>query len=224
MISKEHKAIFIHIEKTAGSSIEQKLGLYDKLQRGAQDHTKLRYYEHIAQTSYTLSNIKHSLSALKRGKNNKAAFYIKNLIAPVLTKKEYDSFYKFTFVRNTWSRLDSYYNNIMKDQILRKLYGITEQCSLYNFVKEVVDVESFNQLAYITDSKGEIPLDFIGQFEFLQRDFAKVANDIKLVNPELPHLLKRSKETNYQNNYDENTKDLVFNLYRKEIEYFKFEF
>ena len=58
MISKKHKAIFIHIHKTAGSTIEMKLGLYDKIDYGVQDHRKISDLEDITNRK---TNIMHAL-------------------------------------------------------------------------------------------------------------------------------------------------------------------
>ena len=42
MISHKYKCIYIHIPKTAGSSVEKKLGLYNELSWGVQDHRTIR--------------------------------------------------------------------------------------------------------------------------------------------------------------------------------------
>jgi hypothetical protein len=72
MISKRYKAIFIHIEKTGGTSIEKKLGLFKTLKRGVQDHNKITYYEHMSDLSYSLESIRYAIYKVKRGKYKSA--------------------------------------------------------------------------------------------------------------------------------------------------------
>lgn len=45
MMSYKYKCIFIHIPKSAGTSIEQTLGHFKQLKRGVQDHRTIREME-----------------------------------------------------------------------------------------------------------------------------------------------------------------------------------
>lgn len=225
MISKKYKAIFIHIEKTRGTSIENKLGLFDTLSRGVQDHTKIRYYKHISSLAYKPRNFRFVFYHLKRRKFQKALFYFKNVFFPELTHKQYQNYFKFTFVRNTWDRLYSYYFNVMKDDVMKMSYGIDDSCSFEYFLKNILDADSFGVMAYIKDSKGNVPLDYIGSFETLQDDFNLVCEKIKIQNTALPRLLHHNvKREHYTKFYTDRTKKLVNELYKEEIDYFQFKF
>ncbi len=223
MISKEYKAIFIHIYKTAGSSIEKKLGLYNELYRNAQDHRRIVDLEKISSKSYRRQRLLNSLVCLKKRQLSKAKQYFKYYLYPELTYKQYKNYFKFTITRNTWSRVSSWYRAIMRDKILLKELNITNKISFYNFIKCKMNHEKFNQLNFIRDSKNDIPLDFIGEFENLHKDFAYVANILKIEDYNLPQLLI-SDNKHYSNYYDDKTKDLVYKIYKDEIKFFKYEF
>lgn len=221
MISKEGKFIFIHNFKTGGTSIEKKLGHFKNLERDVQDHRTIKDIEHLTNRVYFL---KMTLYALKIGKISAAKKNISTMLWPEITKNEFNKFYKFSFVRNTWARMYSWYVNVMKDEVHRKAYGIEDLTYSYEqFLLEKINHKTFSHLYFLTDSKGNIPLDFIGRFENLQKDFDKVCDQLGIEDNTLPKLLVRNYG-HYTENYNQNTKDIIYNLYKEEINYFKFEY
>jgi hypothetical protein len=224
MISHQHKCIFIHIPKCAGTSIEKKLGHFDELKRGVQDHSTIKEVE---------TNSICLLSKYKIQGRYLSNFKFKELNefkAKCITTRQYNSYYKFTFVRNTWSRLYSWYRNVMRDEHHLKRYGIENQISFEDFLKRYYGSrEMRSQLFWMLDVGGKIPFDFIGRFEKLEKDFAFVASELNINDASLPKLLhtalhKTHVTESYIDYYDEKLKDLVFKLYRDEITQFKFEF
>ncbi|GAB5400442.1 MAG: sulfotransferase family 2 domain-containing protein [Aureisphaera sp.] len=221
MISREHNFIFIHIHKTGGTSIEKKLGHFDTLKRDVQDHRSLADIEELTDRGFYF---KKFLYSIKKGKSQLAQKNLSLFISPMLTKKEFDSYYKFSFVRNTWGRLYSWYANVMRDELHRERYGITDpNYTLYSFLKEKINPENFNQLHFLKNRQGKVEMDFIGRFGNLQEDFSSVCERIGLEDSQLPKLLI-SNNSHYTEFYDEKTIDLVSELYKEEIAYFKFEY
>jgi Sulfotransferase family len=221
MISKEKKFIFIHNFKTGGTSIEKKLGLFDVLERDVQDHRTIREIELLTQRGHFF---RKSLYALKIGKPKASVHNFKTALFPELTKTQYNEFYKFSFVRNTWSRLYSWYANMMKDDVLRLAFGIKDRGFTYEeFLNEKIDHSTFSQLYFLTDSTGKVPMDFVGRFENLQEDFNTVCSHLGIDDPALPKLLVRNYGQ-YTDGYTAKTKDLVHQLYQEEIAYFGFEY
>jgi len=221
MISKKDKFIFIHNFKTGGTSIESKLGHFDTLERDVQDHRSLREIELLTNRMHFF---KTALYAIKIGKAKSAKNNFKKALSPELTKQEFNAYYKFTFVRNTWSRMHSWYANTMKDELMKKSYQITDpNYSFQQFLTEKIDHEKFSQLYFLKDKTGNVAMDFIGRFENLQDDFNKVCAHLKIKDPTLPKLLVR-KRRHYTDFYTPETKDLIYQLYKEEIDYFGFNY
>lgn len=221
MISKEKQFIFIHNFKTGGTSIEKKLGHFDTLSIDVQDHRTLREIELLGNRYHFF---RLSVHAFRKLRLRAGAKYFRSCLLPELTRREFDSYYKFTFVRNTWSRLYSWYYNILKDDRLRALYNIeTADYSFEDFIKHKVNHQTFSQLYYLKDSSGRINMDFIGRFENLQDDFNTVCKRLQIEDSQLPKLL-HTKYDSYTSNYTEETRKMVQELYSEEIAYFGFTF
>jgi len=221
MISKTDKFIFIHNFKTGGTSIEKKLGHFNNLKRDVQDHRTIREIERLTDRTW---HLRLFLYSMKKGKFKSFGRHLKAAGFPELTKAEFNSFYKFSFVRNSWARMYSWYANIMKDELHRQQYGITSDSFTYKeFLKEKIDHCTFSQLYFLQNKRGDVPMDFIGRFENLQEDFDKVCEQLKIEDSTLPKLLVR-KYGHYTDNYDNETKDLIYKFYKEEIDYFGFEY
>ena len=218
MISDIYKCIFIHIPKTAGTSIEQSLGHFKELKRGVQDHRPISDIEPLTFHDFMKSALRPELSASKK--------IIKKVISDNRSdiKSKYDAYFKFTFVRNSWSRVFSWYKNVMRDDHHKKRFGVSDSCSFKDFVNNHLDqFELKTQLYWITNKKGEIPMDFIGRFENLEKDFSYVADVLKIANKNLPKLVVGDGQ-HYSQFYDAEMKDIVFKRYRDEISFFNFEY
>lgn len=219
MISHPYRCIFIHIPKTAGTSIEYKLGHFKELKRGVQDHSTVRDLEPLSLLQTVPLLLKGELKWLYR-----RARYSMNGRSRV-SPQQFRSYFKFTFVRNSWSRVFSWYKNVMRDQAHRHTLGVSDHCSFDEFLKRHLRhwlIQS--QLYWIRDFKEGIPLDFIGRYETLERDFAHVCEVLGLKgDPTLPHLLPGNNEY-YAPFYNEPMKDIVAKAYADEIKLFQFEF
>jgi hypothetical protein len=219
MISHKYQCIFIHIPKTAGTSIEKKLGQFEKLAPGVQDHRSIRELEpQPAYGIFTIRN-KDDLKFLRY----RAKSTLKG--RETLTSAQYRNYFKFTFVRNPWSRVFSWYKAVMRLDHVKKRFGISDECSLSEFVSSYMHLQPAlrPQLFWITDSQGRNPMDFIGRYENLSDDFAHVCDVLQIEDPELPQLLAGDKR-HYTDYFDAQTRDVIWNRYREEIDCFGFNF
>jgi hypothetical protein len=195
MISHRKKFIFVHINKTAGTSIMKALAEYSDSGKG-QKHEML--YRILPSDGFS----------------NKSGL---NLISQC--KQSPKKYFKFAFVRNPWDRAVSGF----KYQVLKR-GKYTKNFNRYLQVHTNIPfLSSHNQLDWITNEKNEVKLDFIGRFENLQEDFNIICDKIGIPKQQLPHKNK-SKHKSYTEYYDDETRQIVAEKYAKDIEYFGYEF
>ena len=94
----------------------------------------------------------------------------------------------------------------------------------YNFEKSgwSKDIHFKPQFDFVSIDE-KISVDFIGRFENLNDDYQKVLHNIGSDSLPLPHIHKSNRER-YRNYYTEETKEIVGEFYKKDIEEFGYEF
>lgn len=224
MISHEHKCIYIHIPKCAGTSIESALGHLDNhTGRGGQDHRSIRMIEQPLVTPNIFSSKENVFEVLHRLRLK----YITEMNSRnklTLTKEQYDSYFKFTFIRNPWARAYSWYENVMRDEIHKKDYKITGQLSFNEFLRLYAGKGMLRpQIYWIKDFSGSIPLDYIGRFETLMEDFQEALKAMHKPQITLPHKIKGSGK-DYREHYDKESINIVLEVYKEDIEMFGYSF
>jgi len=160
-------------------------------------------------------------------------------------EKIYPDLYSFAFVRNPWDRLFSCY----RDKIIGEVHDFTEfsdsgiaYClvrfevfkagmSFREFVHAVASIpdqeadEHFrSQADYVSNSSGLLAIDFVGRYENLGYDFAKVASHIGMtIETSLPQLQTAPKR-DYATYYTPETQALVGSRYAQDIELFNYQY
>lgn len=215
MISHTYKCVFIHIPKSAGTSIGTKLGIYADEGKNPQDHRSLRQVMPLSPAAFQISD-KTKLRDLY------IRFRAKLQGRSFLSQEAYQSYFKFTFVRNPWARVHSWHRNVMNDPNHLKTYKVPADASLDWFIKNrLYTVQP--QLEFIRDWEGNIPLDFIGRFENLHEDFGHVCKKLGISDYTLPERVRIGAPL-YIPEYSEENIDIVSKAFKEEIDYFGFQF
>lgn len=224
MISHKHKCIFIHIPKCAGTSIEAALGHLDgHTGRGGQDHRNIRRIQPLFSHGF-LSSKDNMLEIARRLKFQHFNKVLNHRNKYTVTDIQYNSYFKFTFVRNPWARAFSWYNAVMRDEITKKQLGIIGDLVFEEALKKYAGKGLLKpQLYWIKDFSGSVPLDYIGRFENLEKDFQEICKQANLPNIELPHKLKGSS-LDYREYYNEASRQIISNIYEEEIALFEYTF
>ena len=156
--------------------------------------------------------------------------------APELLKKYPRRPYVFTFVRNPWDRVVSafFYLNQgggnLCDKWDRHQYLRAFRGNFARFVRSsfpagrILRQMHFRpQHQWVSDGSGQLITDFVGKYERLEQDLRELSGrlDIRFNNPPL---INESEHDHYREYYDEVTKDIVADAYRKDIELFDYRF
>ena len=172
MISHEYRCIFIHIPKCAGTSIEHALGHFEGHEgRAGQDHRSIRMICQPRPSVVDIMQAENFKDFVRRiREQHRKQANPANGIMP--SEKEYNSYFKFTIVRNPVERAYSWYKNALRDPIHQKNYGIDPNDSFDQFMRKFAGKGFLRPQTYwLKDYSGAIPMDFIGKFESLSKDY-----------------------------------------------------
>ena len=218
MISHEFKCIFIHIPKTAGTSIEKKLGLFPEhgSKRGMQDHRTIAEIEPVT--------IKQALTHTHSRNIGWIWPNIKNRIrrGAEITPKQFSEYYKFTLVRNPWARAYSWYKNVMRDPHHQEALHVPPNCTFKEFVtRHLTGHIMRTQTSWLKDSNGKLAMDFIGRFENLEHDFSEISQRLGFEDSDLPKVMM-GDGSDYITQYDEQSAKIIAKRYAEEIALFDY--
>ncbi len=157
--------------------------------------------------------------------------------------QKFDSYFKFSFTRNPWDKMVSFYHyhikrgwdlnwdwdesNAPSFQDFIKIinnYSKEKEASIFpNLSETTIQMRMSDHIEWMCDESGNLLVDFIGKLENFQTDFDYICDQIKMPRIKLPHKNK-SKHKHYTEYYDEETKQMVAEKFAKDIEYFGYKF
>jgi hypothetical protein len=150
-------------------------------------------------------------------------------------KKDFNQFYKFTFVRNPWDRLYSAYSFLKEggwndSDSLWAEKNLGEIDDFQEFVCEWLSEEKLNshihlwpQSKFVCDRYNHPIVNYLGYFETIQDDFKIILNKLKLPERDLKHT-NSSKRIRYTDVYTADMIDKVSHLYCQDIVNFGYSF
>lgn len=201
IVNHKHRFLFVHIQKTAGTSVTQALTKIEGSQRIGYDHSMIDSIEIDA----------------------------------------YRDYFVFCFVRNPFDRLVSWWNMMLQKgkhndfsrYLLSRASNFSEFLECTDIIYEGNPEErvsdrsypksiAFNQLDYISDSDGSLVVNFIGRFENLEPDFARICDTIGIA-LDLPHANAYDRR-HYREYYASDDVLKVRAMYRRDLDHFGYEF
>ena len=140
----------------------------------------------------------------------------------VLTPEKFDSYFKFGFVRNPWDWHVSLYKYPLQKRTHHQRDLFRKLGSFENYIEWLSKRSVMLQKNFLYDQDKQL-VDFIGKMENLEHDFNIICQKIGIDTIALPHLNK-SNSKYYREFYNDKTKDIIYKLFKKDIELFQYEF
>ena len=195
IISDSHKFVFHHVPKSGGSSITAALAPYSRNYAGVVPEEIHGWQFEFHQPYY----MHHPVKGYEAGD------------IP-------ESYYSFAFVRNPFDAVVSAYNP-----------------TKYKHFDEYVEVQIFSgiefvarytQFAYLSDDAGNILVDCIGRYEKLSEDFYEIIGTINIPLMIIPkrNTTQDREHEDYRKYYSPVSRGLVETKYKKDLEFFGYEF
>jgi len=160
--------------------------------------------------------------------------------------KKFDSYFKFSFTRNPWDKMVSFYHYHVRrgwpfnwdwnknnapnfEDFIKIIHTYSEEKEKKIWPKKQIrkhkttTMRMSNHLDWLCSDSGEILVDFIGKLENFQSDFDQVCDKIGMPRRNLPHKNK-SKHKHYRTYYNDETIQIVAERFSKDIDYFGYQF
>ena len=198
MIFPKQKAIFIHIPKTAGSSIKKAF-----FGRYASDHSpakrEAKIYPKEWKTHYKFS-------------------FVRNPWDRICSIYHYYKFYEQKSNKRFRESLEGVdFEKFCELLCCDKLPVEFSWLEIFNCNSDLG-----HQYDWISIN-GEIAVDYVGKFENLRKNFKELCRRFNIRVPRLSHL-KNSTNTDYKSQYTQISRDLIADKFKKDIEKFSYEF
>lgn len=216
LISHDRRFLFFHVAKVAGLSLREALSPYVAEPEKFKIRRPIKYVNGELNPLYVIwdSTLIHATAMATRKEFGDSIF---------------KSYFKFAFVRNPWDWQVSMYHFILKEtahihhERVKALPGFAEYLEwMINEKKPFARGATRFQKDMVCDENGEVIVDFIGRFENLTDDFSYVCSHLGL-DANIPYLNK-SVHRSYQSYYNDQTRQLVAEYAKEDIDLFGYHF
>lgn len=207
IISHSHKFIFIHVYKTAGTSIRKQLAPYN-------------HANPSSNIIHRLINPKENIYTNKYEQHISAAELKSKLPANI-----WSNYYKFSFVRNPWDWHVSLYMYMKRTKDVHAQGAIIDKISSFEeYVDWRVNKDVHLQKEYVYNMETNTPLvNYIGKLETIQQDFDKICKQVGLPQCTLSKE-NVSNQKDYRTYYTPTTQSVIAEVYKDDIDTFGYSF
>jgi hypothetical protein len=246
-INYQRKVIFFHVPKTAGSYIQRNLGKY----YGFKNFNDLSRFDTVLNNLDSLSRPELIFSTnpwSNRTIGINKYFSTSNKLIKMLNlnKEIWDNMYKFTFVRDPYSRFISSWNFVIKGfkdlKTILKPYTLDPNLNLSENIEKYKDIKYFienknnltdiaynhvfiSQYQHILNEDNINNMDFIGKMENLEDDLEKVFKKIginKIIH-DIEKKVNQTEHESYKSYYDQELLNFVNETFYEDFENFNYK-
>ena len=223
-ICHELKAIYIHTPKVGGLYIEQILSKYYNFKTHfftRPDHNKFN--------EKRKSNLNGKCGVLNIVKKGIIRYY-QTPIFKYITEEQWDTYYKFAFIRNPYDRFISAYEYLNKNN---NITGISNLLDFADKKDSITDYSYFHtfvsQYDQLLNNKNELDINYLGNFENLNKDLITILTNIGV--KQILHndyiinntIINSSKKKEYPTYYSDELIQKINMLFNDDFTHFKYK-
>jgi len=209
LISTSHKLIFMHVQRTGGTSVISSLrscGVW-----GTPNKSKLNKL-------ISRLPVRRDPGAVRFRGHDTLPFVQRRLPVAV-----FNSYTKVAFVRNPYSWLTSSYLSKKRGPNHRHHPTVAAMSGFPEYIEWEIQRNKRFQHIFLLDKDGEPKIDFLGRLENLPEDYQRLCTLIGIDGPELPHH-NQNRFREYREFYDDATRDKVTESWAKDIKLLGYDF
>lgn len=205
IISSTHKFIFVAIPKTGTHSVRRAL----RVHMGPEDLEQVGLFVQRSLPMPELARIGHGHITLAQ-------------VRPFMKPADFETFFKFAFVRNPFDRFVSYSSFITREN--GHFDRDPHKVMRYFLANPPMDHVLFRpQHEFVSDVDGSLLTDYIGRVEHMQQSYDEICGRIGIPSAALDQV-NSSRRKDYRDYYDQFLIDGVAKLYARDLELFGYEF
>jgi hypothetical protein len=214
LLSIRYNFLFVHIAKTAGTSVRSTLERY-------------RWRDPYFLPQFVCSRISHLTGHRIACKLPRHAKII--AAREMLPRDLFQGLFKFAFVRNPWDLQVSSYHHLRRER--PHLVGDRDFAAFLRYKLDPerpyqyhLDTSIELQTDYLVDLHGTMLVDYLGRFERLDEDFSAICRRIGIRPPDLAHKRQATDRKDYRSYYTDETAALVAERFATDVERFGYRF
>jgi hypothetical protein len=206
IISHRHRFLFVAIPKTGTHSVRQAL----RAHLAEDDLEQVGLFVNRRFPFADLAAIRHGHLSLRQ-------------VQPVLQPGQFESYFKFAFVRNPFDRFVSYCAFMSRDsgQFASDARGFMKQVLFQ--VRPEQHILFQPQHLLLTDADGDVLSDYVGRVEEMQAGYDQVCRQLGFESAPLGRV-NSSQRGDYREYYDAELIAGVSEYYRRDLELFSYSF
>jgi hypothetical protein len=206
IISYAHHFLFFAVPKTGTHSVRRALrahlGPHDLEQVGLYEPKRFPFPEFAA--------IRHGHISARQ-------------IEPVIGTDVFAGLFKFAFVRNPYDRFVSYCAFMSRDTGHFEREPTRFMKHILQVVRPLDHLLYRPQSSFLVDAQGRLAVDYVGRTENMQASYDAICARIGIASSSLEKV-NASTHADYRQYYDDESRALVGDLYRRDLELFDYGF
>ena len=147
-----------------------------------------------------------------------SAMDIRNCVGEMV----FSEYFTFSFVRNPYDLQVSLYHYIKSSKGHRD-YEIANRLSFKEFLKREIENNAPCQTDFLTDTDGNLIIDYIGKTENIEQSLKYITNRLDIPFRKVPHLNKSLRSRNPMTYYDDETKELCWSYFKRDFKILGYE-